>query len=137
RRPATARDWPGVEHVLDRTARALHGSPEVDLVRAEALVAQGRPDGAGELLARARDRRPDRIDLWTALADLAARQEAFETAASRLKEAEGRFGDRLELRLARIDYWARRGGGGGARGLAPSGRETGARPGGGPARLAR
>jgi tetratricopeptide (TPR) repeat protein len=110
RRPAAGRDWPGVEQVLDQAARALPGSPAVTIWRAEALVGQGRPQWAWTLLMKARDEQPDRVELWTALAELADRHETPQAALSILQEAEDRLGPRVGLFLARIQHWASRGG---------------------------
>ena len=51
-----------------------------------------------DLLVKARDQRPDQVELWVSLAELADRRETPEAALSILDEAERRLGDRIELR---------------------------------------
>ncbi len=109
RRPPGQRDWPGVEQALDRTARATPRSPGVIVVRAEALLGQGQPGRARDLLQAARDEQPDQVELWTALALMADRHETTESALAILQQAESRLGHRIELALARIQCWAERG----------------------------
>jgi tetratricopeptide (TPR) repeat protein len=118
RRPAAARDWAAVEQALDKAARVLADSSEVILLRAEALVGSGQGERAGELLKKARDRQPARIELWIAMAELALRREMPGAAQTILEEARQRFGDRVELRLAAASRWAKRGGPEAARALA-------------------
>jgi tetratricopeptide (TPR) repeat protein len=110
RRPSAQRDWAEVDQVLDKLSQTNRAAPEVIIMRAEALVAQGHLDLAHALLKTASDHETGRIEFWIALAELAERRETPEAALSILKEAEQRFGDRIELRLAQASYWARRGG---------------------------
>jgi tetratricopeptide (TPR) repeat protein len=104
-RPAERRRWREVERVLDRAERAAPGSPDVALLRAEVRVAQGRAAEARTLLAGAADRPEAAIGL----ADLAGAEGRWEEALRTLDDAGRRFGDGVELRLARTRYWARRG----------------------------
>jgi tetratricopeptide (TPR) repeat protein len=118
RRPAAQRDWAEVEKILDQADRAKSDSTGVAVLRAEALVAQGQPGRARDLLKAARDAHPDRIELWIALAELADRHETAESALVILRDAEGRFGHRVALQLGRIQHWASRGGTRAPQGLA-------------------
>jgi tetratricopeptide (TPR) repeat protein len=128
RRPPAQRDWSGVEQVLDRAARAMPRSPGVTIVRAEALLGQGQPGRARDLLRAARDQQPDQVELWTALALIADRHESTESALAILQQAESRLGARIELSLARIQHWAERGGQEAPRALAEIEREATSRP---------
>ena len=74
-RPARPHDWQEVERVLARAARVTPGSSEVPLLRAEALAAQGQWDHARILLVKARDQRPDQVELWISLVELADRRD--------------------------------------------------------------
>jgi tetratricopeptide (TPR) repeat protein len=116
--PSGQRDWREVNQALDRAAQAMPEAIEVPLLRAEALVAQGQPDAARDLLEKARGARPDQVAFWEALALLALREGKPEAAAKVLDEARQPLGDRLELRLAWAAYWASRGGPEAATGLA-------------------
>ena len=85
-------------------------SPGVIVLRAEALLGQGQPGRARDLLRAARDEQPDQVELWTALALLADRHETHESSLAILQRAQSRLGHRIELSLARIQHWADRGG---------------------------
>jgi tetratricopeptide (TPR) repeat protein len=104
-RPADRRRWGEVERVLERAERAAPGSPEVTLLRADVRLAQGRVAEARAVLAGA----ADRPEAAVALADLAAAEGRWEEGLRTLDDAGRRFGDGVELRLARARYWARRG----------------------------
>jgi tetratricopeptide (TPR) repeat protein len=112
------RDWKEVDRALDRALRASPNAPEPTILRAEVQLAQGHADRARELLRNARDRQPDRIEFWIALAEFAAKRETPEASLSVIDEAERRFGKRVELRLARIVPVIRRDGAKAGRGLA-------------------
>jgi len=117
RRPEDQRQWDEVGRSLDIVERGLAGRRDADRIiaqvttlRAEALAAQGRLDQARALLEGAIAKQPDQVDLWVALANLAGRGEKPEAALAVLDDARKRLGDRVELRQARIGYWARQGG---------------------------
>ena len=96
-------DWREVEQVLNLAEKAKPEAVEVPLLRAEARVAEGQLDRAHEILVQARDRRPNQVEFWTALAALADRQGKADEVVRILKEAEKQAGDKVDLRLA----WAR------------------------------
>ena len=73
-------------------------------------MAQSHPDQARELLTKARDQHPDRVELWIALGELADRDASPRLALSLFNDAERRLGDHVEVRLARAGHWARSGG---------------------------
>jgi tetratricopeptide (TPR) repeat protein len=108
--PPERRRWDDVEAALDAAARALPGAPEVAMLRAEVLAAQGGLDAARDLVRRQRDRDPGQAASWVALADLARRQGRPDEALKVLDEAEAKLGGRPELRLARVRHWAAVGG---------------------------
>jgi tetratricopeptide (TPR) repeat protein len=103
--PPGKRGWQEVERVLARAEQAAPGSREVLVLRARVRLAQGRPGEARQVLATDRNR----PELAAGLADIAEVQGRWEDAAHILDEAGRRLGDRVELRLARAVYWARRG----------------------------
>ncbi len=109
-RPAEERRWTEVEQALDDAARALPGSTEVTILRAEALAAQDRLDAARDLVRKVCDEQPKRVEPWLALAVLAERRGKPDEALSLLDEAERQAGDRVEFRLARAARWAALGG---------------------------
>jgi tetratricopeptide (TPR) repeat protein len=122
RSPEQERKWQEVEQVLARTEQLRPQSPEVAILRAEVLVAQSKWDDARQLLTRARDRQPDEVALWISLVELADRRETGAAALAILNEAQHRFGDRVELRLARINHWAKQPGPDASQALADLGR---------------
>ena len=117
RRPDDQRRWEDVSRTLDAIERGLAGNKdpgragaEVVMLRAESLAAQGRLDQARGVLDKAIEAGPDQVDLWVALASLVGRGADPEEAQRVLDRAAARLGDRVELRQARVDHWARRGG---------------------------
>jgi tetratricopeptide (TPR) repeat protein len=103
--PPGRRNWPEVERMLERAGQAAPGSAEVALLRAEAALAQGHAAEARAALAGD----ADGPEVAAARADLAALAGRWDDALRALDEAEGRYGDRVELRLARAQTWAQRG----------------------------
>ncbi len=73
-------------------------------------MAQGHHDQAQRELATSRDRQPKKVELWIALSELADRGGPREGALKILDDAACQLGDRIELRLARANHWARAGG---------------------------
>jgi tetratricopeptide (TPR) repeat protein len=104
------RRWKETEEAL-RTAERLHPkAQEVPLLRASMLAAQGRIDGARQILEEARAHHPEVLGLWIALALLPGSDADPEAGMAVLDQAENRFGDRVELRLVRASLAARRAG---------------------------
>ena len=60
---------------LDLAAKALPDSLEPALLRAEVLAARGEEAEAEKLLQDLKGNKPDRVELWTALAVLAERRK--------------------------------------------------------------
>ncbi len=117
RRPDAQRRWEDIGRTLDAVESGLSGrddvakaSSRVAILRAEAMVAQGQIDQARALLDKAIAKAPDQVDLWVALANLVGRGEQPEKTLSVLDDAREKLGDRVELRQARVNYWARKGG---------------------------
>ncbi|HXG10515.1 MAG TPA: tetratricopeptide repeat protein [Gemmataceae bacterium] len=112
--------WQPVHAALDQAAPALPDAVEVPLLRAQAWTAQAlatpEPDraklfaAARAVLEAARDQQPQKVEFWTALADLAQREGDSSKALAILDEAQQRLGNGIELRLARVRHWAIRGG---------------------------
>jgi tetratricopeptide (TPR) repeat protein len=112
RRDPANQDWKRVEEVLQTAARDNPQSADVPLVRAQMLMAQNRADKAAQaraVLEEACKEHPDNVDLWLALADTEELRGNFAEGLAILQRAEDRhLGDRIEVRLARARYWARR-----------------------------
>jgi tetratricopeptide (TPR) repeat protein len=112
RLPPGERNWKEVREELARAAQERPDAVEVPLLQAQVLVLEdpGRLAPARELLEQARDRRPDQVELWVALVDLAEREGKPAAAVRLLEEAQQRpkLVGRVELRLARIRLLAGR-----------------------------
>jgi len=105
------RDWSQAEILLDELAKAEPDSVQIPLLRSEILVAQNRVPDAEELLRKARDKTPQKVELWTQLVSLAQRAEDWKQVESLLDEAGQKLqqpGDQVDLRLARARYLVRR-----------------------------
>jgi len=74
--------------------------PGLDVMYAQSLVLQNRPDQAEAVLLEAYDRYPTRAQVWIALAEFRSANDP-EDAWMILEEAVRQFGDRLDLRLAK------------------------------------
>ena len=121
--PLAQRHWEDANRLLDEVERAQPGvAAAVATSRAQIDVVEGRLEPARALLERARDRYPDRAEIWTALAVLADQQNRPKEAEAILDAAEGRLGDRVEFRLARARHIEGRDADGAAEALAALGR---------------
>jgi tetratricopeptide (TPR) repeat protein len=109
RLPSAERKWQEVEQALAEAARAAPASAEATVLRADVLSLQERPEQARTVLEQARDKEPDRVAFWVALAGLSEREGKPEQTAAILDQAQQRLGDRIELRLARVRHETRRG----------------------------
>lgn len=103
RLPPQKRNWKSVEDALAAAEKALPDSPQLPILRAEALLAQDRADDAEKLLREARDKDPKQTVFWRVLTSLANRRGNWEQAETILREADDVFGDTAERRTA----WAR------------------------------
>src|SRR5207249_1915639 len=72
RLPEKNRDWQEVKQLLARAERNLPDSVDVPILHAEVLLLETtrNKDKARSLLQKARDRRPERVELWLGLAAL-------------------------------------------------------------------
>jgi tetratricopeptide (TPR) repeat protein len=77
---------------------------ELQLISVEYLVALQKYDDARTLLLEAQKKDPKNIDFTVALAILAARQGKIDEARRLLDVADREFGDKAELRLARMQF---------------------------------
>ncbi len=97
------RNWPPLELALNEAEAASPGSIDVAIQRAEILLAQGQAEPAWVVLKQARDRKPEVVEGWTALAALAARRGKPTEAATILDEGVRKLGDRVDFRLVRAN----------------------------------
>jgi cellulose synthase operon protein C len=104
-------DWTEAKRIL-QAAETLKPVPvQVGLLRAEMLAAEKQFDKAQELLLKEHaDVNVRPVEVWVGMANIEQRQNKHDSALSLLDDAAKKHGDRLELRLARCRYWARRGG---------------------------
>jgi tetratricopeptide (TPR) repeat protein len=117
RLPPEQRDWNRVERVLDDARKTAPASQQIPLLRTEIMIAKGDLKGAERLLSDRRKAAPDHVEFWIALAVLDERQEKWEMAKKHLQDVEDKFGDSVQLRIARAHYLLRRYGNSAAREL--------------------
>ena len=125
--PAADRDWSKVGWTIDRAGRPSPPDPDLIKVRAEFLMAVGKPDEALGLLERAvagDDR--ERDDLWMSWANGLAGQGRADEALKILERASAadRAGDHASLRIARAGLLLQGGQGRAARELLTRGVDT-------------
>jgi tetratricopeptide (TPR) repeat protein len=106
---ADKRDWSEVDKLLNQLGEVAPNSTAVPLLQAELLIAQDRAAEATKLIETVRDKDPKEIAYWIALVNLAIRENQWDKAGQSLEEAEKKFGDRATLRLARAQFWTRKG----------------------------
>src|SRR5262249_49575215 len=113
--PPEEQRWGEVEQTLGTIERGLAeaqktwAAPQLSIIRAESLAARGQISPARQLIDQALAKFPEDVELWVASANLAGREKDPAATLAVLDEAGRKLGDRIELRLARIDYWAFRG----------------------------
>ena len=104
------RDWTAANEAIDRAALSIDKdakeSVQPALLRAEILAIQDKVDVAEKLLTDARTAHPERVEFWTALADLAGREKKEPKALAILDEAEKSLRDCVELRVSRALHLA-------------------------------
>lgn len=113
RMPRDQRDWREVERLLAEAMEASPGAIEPALLHARLLVEQAAdrdPEGKAAIEAKAYDvmetiraKSPKDPRPWMLQAELRMRQGDLDGAQARLDQAGGQVGDRVELRLARMD----------------------------------
>jgi tetratricopeptide (TPR) repeat protein len=97
-----ARSWRDVDAALDQADRALPGSAEPALIRADALAARRQTDAAREVLTRAHARHPKQLEVLLALAELESRAGHTDDALRALDRARAAAGDLPAVRLAHL-----------------------------------
>ena len=102
------RNWDEVNQALEAARKLAPNSVDLQLFRAEILMARNRVDDAERTLLNLRNAVPDRPEAWLSLAALAERQEKWEQADKYLQDAEKKLGDQVAIRLARGQYLLRR-----------------------------
>jgi tetratricopeptide (TPR) repeat protein len=100
RQPPSARKWDRAEQALKRAPAGV----EADLLQADFLAAKGELDDAREQVRKTRERHPDAIDAWVAAALVEARAGQPARAADLLGQTQAKFGDQIEVRLARLRF---------------------------------
>jgi predicted Zn-dependent protease len=79
------------------------------ILQADLLLAQDKTTEAETLLADARSRSPQDLELWVKLADILRRQRKYSEAGTLLDQAH-KTGDMVNLRLARAQLLVAQGG---------------------------
>jgi tetratricopeptide (TPR) repeat protein len=100
-KPQPKRNWAEFERWIDKAEKAAPKSPEVAIVRAEYLAANGRGDEAAKSIAEACKRSPSAVALWLARATLLTQLNRPVDALGVLGEASKAAGDNAVFRTAR------------------------------------
>ncbi len=106
--PGAVRD---IETAIQAADAKNPKSVAVAMLKAEVLVAQGKPGDAEDILRLADVDAKEKADLWAARATLAALPQGGNDPARAAKlfdEARQDVGDKIDLRVARIRFWAAR-----------------------------
>ena len=109
-------NWLEATQVLDVAVAKFKDVPaavtmEIAILRAEILAAEGKFDQARELLAKEyQDAKKRPVEVWVGSAALEELAKRKDLVLDILNDAERNLGDRAELRVARIKYWAGQGG---------------------------
>jgi tetratricopeptide (TPR) repeat protein len=111
RLPRTKRRWGEAERrVKDAEAGAPGDGVGLALMKTELLTSQERFDQARQVIESALESRRKDARLWAALARIVQLQGQWPQALKILDQADKELGPRLELSLARMSTWSRRGG---------------------------
>jgi tetratricopeptide (TPR) repeat protein len=102
------RQWQKAEEYLNDPETAKLAPVEVTLLRAEVCAAQDQKKRARDLLKEALVKQPKEVKLWIALANVVELLGDSVEALTVLNQADKACGDRVELGLARAQYWTRR-----------------------------
>lgn len=95
------RNWKAATRALERLEQYAPDSPQVPILWAEVLAAQGDAAGARELLASAREKNLNAVELWIADIALARRTQDWHRTEELLEKAAEQLGDHFAIRLAR------------------------------------
>ncbi|WP_165229447.1 tetratricopeptide repeat protein [Aquisphaera insulae] len=110
RQPRDRRDWTAAEAAMQQAEKARPAAIEANtLLRADLLLAEGKPDEASSRLTSALERDPKNTRYRLALARLDEQRGKPDAAMSRIDAAEKELGPGLEILLARLDALAQRG----------------------------
>ncbi len=104
------RRWSEIEKELKAAAIALPDSPLVPVMAAAVQIGQGQIVAGHAILEEAKGKFGDRVEVWTALTELARAEGKESEVLPLLEEARKRVGDRSELPQIQIQYWMRKGG---------------------------
>jgi tetratricopeptide (TPR) repeat protein len=85
---------------LDELGSDKAEATTAELMRADVAMNQNHPEEAEQILLTARDKTPDKVQLWSALMSFAERQQHWDRMAGLITEAKAKFGDQVWLRLA-------------------------------------
>ncbi|MEN6451055.1 MAG: tetratricopeptide repeat protein [Thermoguttaceae bacterium] len=111
------RDWATVDKALDNAEKALPGSPDLVLLRAQSLRARDRDAEAEALLSKARERDPKQPAFLQSLIALAEKRSDWAAAEKLIEDSRRLIGDTPDQRLQQGQYLVRRHGNDAASGL--------------------
>ena len=106
--PPDRRNWQAATEALDRAAQAMPDSPNVIVLRAQLLFAQGREAEAEHMLLDARDNDPKQAAYWDMLISMAYPVKDWDRAEQLLRESVEAIGDVPQRRVVWARYYTTR-----------------------------
>ncbi len=110
RLPVAERKWDEIDSLVADVEKAAPRSIESLTLRFEYLLSRGRLDEARALIEKGHVDHPDQAMPTLGLASLLQEEKKPGEALKLLDEAEKKFGDVANIRLAKIRYWTAAGG---------------------------
>jgi tetratricopeptide (TPR) repeat protein len=102
------REWQRVVRFLDQAGKVDSEADEYTILRAEVQAAQRQRKAARRTLEKGVEDYPDSIAMRLALAALEQSADRWDTADRLIAEARKKFGDRVDVRVARLRYLIQR-----------------------------
>jgi tetratricopeptide (TPR) repeat protein len=102
--PEASRDWPAIDSALAELAKLKNAGAQVDVLRAQVLLAQGKAAQAAEICDTLKKRDPKQVEAWKLL--FQARQQAgrAKEVPALIDDAERAVGPRADWPLARARH---------------------------------
>lgn len=101
-------DWAEFDEVLNDIQQQGSMEVEVALLRMEQSRVKNDLEESATVIAAAREKSPDRFELWNAQIDLALTNRKWEFVEQLLEACETQFGDTPSVRLLRARYYVER-----------------------------
>lgn len=101
RQKKTAQNWEEFDEILNQFEKTESSEPQIAILRMEQLLASEQREAANKVITEARQKNPDRIELWNAEIGLAITNQDWDLVDRLLQETDSQFGDTPQVRLLR------------------------------------